>query len=193
MRSALIVVLVAGLSLAGCARSADSPDTIAAPAAPSVVAGNGTASASSAAEVPFRSDVVWNKMQGTDVTLCTVPPPEGKVYLMRNELSGPHVSTHLGEGTFLGHTCVYGTRERGPEGWLMDVRFTAANGDVLVANARFIRWTGVPGRSMAIEEATFEDGGTGRFQFAEGTATCYVNPQERTARYEGTIRYGRKE
>jgi hypothetical protein len=143
-------------------------------------------------EVPFHSEIAWSKVERSDVALCVVPPPAGRVYLMRNTLSGTAVSTHLGKGAFLGHTCVYGTPERGPEGWLMDVRFTAANGDVLLANARFIRWTGTPGQSVALEEITFQDGGTGRFQFAKGGGTCSVNAPARTAVYEGSLRYGQK-
>lgn len=187
-----VVVLVSLLCLGGCSQSATSPSALGASPAPTAVLSPSQVSPAGV-EGPFHSDVDWSKVEGSEVSLCTVPLPEGKVYLMRNTLSGPAVSTHLGSGTFLGHTCVYGTRERGPEGWLMDVRWTAANGDTLLATAEFIRWTGTPGQSIALERVTFQDGGTGRFQFAEGTGTCYVNAPQRTAVYEATLRYGKKE
>jgi hypothetical protein len=186
------VVLVSLLCLAGCSQPANRPAALSAPLAPTAVL-SPSFSTPSDVEVPFHSDVEWSKVEGSQVALCTVPLPEGKVYLMRNTLYGTAVSTHLGTGTFLGHTCVYGTRERGPEGWLMDVRWTAANGDTLLATGEFIRWMGTPGRSVALERVTFQDGGTGRFEFAEGTGTCYVNAPGRTATYEASLRYGKKE
>jgi hypothetical protein len=118
------------------------------------------------------------------------------VYLMRNTSEGPAVSTHLGAGDFQIRTCVYGRivdGKRVPLGWLAVMHWTAANGDVLLATSRFLYWTGQPGRSVAIDSVMFQNGGTGRFAFAEGDGMSYVNAPEGTAVYEGTLRYGKKE
>lgn len=187
----LCFVFASGLLIAACGQDANHPTLIATPTAPSAVGASG-ATSTARVEVPFHSDVVWQKTEGTQVGLCTVPPPPGKMYLMRNTITATAVSTHLGTGDYLGHTCVYGT-PAGPEGWFSDVRWTAANGDVLLATGAFREWTGVPGRSVAIEDVTFQDGGTGRFQFAQGQAVCHVNAPGRTAVYEGSLRYGKME
>ncbi|MGE5358688.1 MAG: hypothetical protein ACM3NQ_06680 [Bacteroidales bacterium] len=188
----IVVVLVMVLCLAACSQSAKLPTAPGAALAPIAVLSEARSSAAAVA-LPFHSDVAWQKVEGSQVELCTVPLPAGKVYLMRNTQTGIAVSTHLGTGQFLGHTCVYGTREKGPEGWFGEVEWTAANGDVLRATSAFVRWTGTPGRSVAVEQVTFRDGGTGRFQFAEGTGTCDVNAPGRTATYEASLRYGKKE
>jgi hypothetical protein len=80
-----------------------------------------------------------------------------------------------------------------PQGWFADIRWTAANGDVLLATSDFLYWTGAPGQSVAVDRVRFQNGGTGRFQFAEGDGMCYVDAPARTAVYEGTIRYGKRE
>ena len=102
------------------------------------------------------------------------------------------VSTHLGPGEYENHTCVYGTPTTGPQGWFADIRWTADNGDVLLATSDFLYWTGKPGQSVAVDKVTFQNGGTGRFQFAEGEGMAYVDAPARTALYEGTLRYGKK-
>ncbi len=188
----MVVVLVTALCFAGCSQSAKGPTAPSALQAPAALL---SASPSSTEDVqgPFHSEVVWQKVVGTQVALCTVPLPAGKVYLQRNTQMGTAVSTHLGTGSFLGHTCVYGTKATGPEGWFGEVEWTAANGDVLRATSAFVRWTGVPGKSIAIDYTTFQGGGTGRFQFAEGTATCEVNAPGRTGTYDGSLRYGKKQ
>ena len=188
MRSALVVALVAGLALTGCARSTDAPHAFAAPAAPTAVGAN---TSPSSADLPFRSEIVWTKTEGSEISLCTHPLPAGKVYLMRNHQTGTAVTTHLGAGEFEGHTCVYGATR--PEGWFGEWRWTAANGDVLLATSEFQYWTGVPGKSIAVDTVTFQDGGTGRFLVAEGEGMAYVNAPARTAVFEGLLRYGRKE
>jgi hypothetical protein len=114
------------------------------------------------------------------------------VYLQRNTQTGTAVSSLLGEGEFLGHTCVYGTppgpgTPAKPAGWFMDVQWTAANGDVLLATSEFQEWA-APGQ--AVEKVTFIDGGTGRFKHAAGTATSRVNAPGRAAAYDGTLKYG---
>ena len=194
MRELLIVVLASGLCLVGCGQTADNPGALASPAAPTPAlqsTAGATAAHAAAAEVPFHSELVWTKTEGSLTSLCTRPLPAGKVYLQRNTIQASAVSTHLGEGPFEGHTCVYGTAEGGPEGWFADMRWTAANGDVLLGVSEFQRWTGVPGRSVAIDTVTFIDGGTGRFAYATGDGMSYVNAPERTTMYEGTLRYGR--
>jgi hypothetical protein len=197
MRPLLIFVLASGLLLAGCAQAADGPVALASPAAPT--AGLGSDSQAAAApgaksvEMPFHSEVTWAKSEGSLVSLCTHPLPAGKVYLARNTITGTAISTHLGAGEYEGHTCVYGPPGGPFQGWFGDVRWTAANGDVLLATSEFLRWTGTPGQSIAIEAATFLDGGTGRFRYAEGTAETQVNAPGRTAEYNGALRYGNKE
>src|SRR5574340_1178664 len=101
MRTPIGLVLLMALPLAGCGQS--TPVSPAAPPPPTAISSaagpNGasaTASSSAGVALPFHAEVGWDKMQGTDVSLCTVPLPEGKVYLMRNTLSGPAEGTHLG-------------------------------------------------------------------------------------------------
>jgi hypothetical protein len=46
---------------------------------------------------------------------------------------------------------------------------------------------------VAVDKVTFHNGGTGRFEYAEGDGMCYVDAPARTAMYEGTLRYGKKD
>ena len=204
MRALLIAVLASGMLLAGCGQAADGPSALASPAAPT----SGVKSDSQAAlapagktvEVPFHSGITWTKVVNGGVPdPCQGlhgNPPAGMSYLMRNTSEGPAVSTHLGDGNFEIHTCVYGTMVNGrpaPAGWFADMRWTAANGDVLLATSGFLYWTGTPGKSVAVDKVTFQNGGTGRFQYVEGEGMAYVDAPARTAVYEGTFRYGKKE
>jgi hypothetical protein len=204
MRALLIAVLASGMLLAGCGQAADGPSALASPAAPtSGVKSDSQAAAAPAAktvEVPFHSEITWTKVVNGGVPdPCQGVhgnPPEGMVYLMRNTSEGLAVTTHLGAGNFEIHTCVYGTvvnEKPAPAGWFADLRWTAANGDVLLAMSRFLYWTGTPGKSVAVDSVTFLNGGTGRFQYADGEGMSYVNAPARTAVYEGTLRYGKKE
>jgi hypothetical protein len=204
MRALIAVMLASGLCLAGCGQAADSPSVMENPVGPTGVTGAGSAAASTAAasdaEVPFHSEITWTKVvNGGAPDSCQGlhgNPPAGMGYLMRNTSEGLAVSTHLGAGDFEIHTCVYGTVASGrpaPAGWFADMRWTAANGDALSATSAFLYWTGQPGRSVAVDSVTFQNGGTGRFAFAEGDGMSYVNAPERTAVYEGTLRYGKKE
>jgi hypothetical protein len=183
------LALVSGLVILACGQNAHHPSVLHSPTSPTAV---GTGDAAGTQDVPFHSELAWQKVEGTQISLCTHPLPAGKIYLMRNTVTATAVSTHLGTGDYEGHTCVYGT-PAAPEGWFSDVRWTAANGDMLLANAAFRQWTGIPGKSVAIEDVTFMSGGTGRFEFAEGQAVCYVNAPGRTAVYDGALRYGKKE
>jgi len=185
MRAQPILILAIGVAaLVGCQQAPSQ-----APAAPSTV--SSTAVAMSTAEVPFHSEVAWTKTPGSDVSQCLRPAPAGKVYLARNTNTGIAVSSQLGEGPFVIHTCVYGTPGK-PEGWLADISWTAANGDVLLATSDFQYWTGTPGQSVAVDTVKFQNGGTGRFTLAEGEGMCYVNAPAKTAIYDGTLRYSRK-
>lgn len=189
MRTPFALVLVLVLCLAGCAQSSDTPAAPAAPLAPTAV----LSSSPGDVDVPFHSEVAWTKVEGSQTSLCTQVLPEGKVYLMRNTQTGTAVSTHLGAGSFLGHTCVYGPPSGPPQGWFADFTWTAANGDTLRATSEFLYWTGTPGKSVAVDKMTFRDGGTGRFQFAEGEGMVHVNAPARTAAFDGTLRYGKKD
>ena len=195
MRAPLIAVLASGMFLVGCGQAADGPSALTSPAAPTSVLRSDSRAASAPAaktvEVPFHSELTWAKIPGNDISLCTRPAPAGKTYLMRNTNQGMAVSTHLGAGEYENHTCVYGTPGK-PEGWFADIRWTAANGDVLLATSDFLYWTGKAGQSVAVDKVTFQNGGTGRFLFAEGEGICYVNAPERTAIYDGSLRYGKK-
>jgi len=197
MRAMLIAVLASGLFLAGCGQASDGPRALNSPAGPTaVVQSYSKASATASAdpvEVPFHSEVVWEKsMTQVPEGHCTRTLPSGLVYKWLTHNEGTHVSTHLGSGAYENYLCVFGTAQA-PTGWYAEsIRWTAANGDVLRATSEFQQWTGTPGRSIAIETVTFHDGGTGRFEFAEGEGMSYVNAPARTAVYEGTLRYGRK-
>ena len=206
MRALFIAMLASSLCLAGCGQAADSPSVLENPAGPTNVTGSGTAAATTVAavtaEVPFHSELTWEKIPGSDISLCTRPAPEGKIYLMRNTNKGVAVSTHLGKGEYENHTCVYGTPGNPattpptpptPMGWFAEIRWTAANGDILLATSDFLYWTGTPGKSVAVDAVTFQNGGTGRFEYAEGEGMAYVDAPARTAVYEGVIRYGKKE
>ena len=174
MRVHLAVVLASGLLLAGCGQDADRPGILASPVGPTAVTGSGDGGSStpsaSQVPVPFHSELTWDKTASSpDVSACTRTPPTGKVYLFRNTNTGTAISTHLGKGAYENHTCVYGTpatpeTPARPSGWFADIRWTAANGDVLLATSDFQRWTGTPGQSIAIDTVTFQSGGTGRFQ-----------------------------
>lgn len=210
MRNVVIAMFASGLLVAGCGQTADTPAALANPASPTAVTGSGISAAAAPAdakvvELPFHSEVVWTKVvNGGAPDSCQGlhgNPPAGMSYLMRNTSEGPAVSTHLGEGNFEIHTCVYGTPGNPaaippirptPMGWFADMRWTAANGDVQLATSKFLYWTGTPGKSVAVDSVTFQNGGTGRFAFAEGDGMSYVNAPERTAVYEGTLRYGKQ-
>jgi hypothetical protein len=142
-------------------------------------------------DTAFHSDVVWTKVEGSRTALCTRPAPAGIVYLMRNTITGTTTTSPLGAAEFLGHTCVYGTGTT-PAGWFMDVQWTAPNGEVLLATSDFQYWTGTPGQSIAVDNVTFVNGGTGRFKYAHGEATSRVDAKGRTATYEGALEYGKK-
>jgi hypothetical protein len=194
----LLAVLGSALLLAGCGQDGDRPDVLASPVSPTTVAESDSTGtpppAASNVDVPFHSEVIWEKtMNEVPAGRCTRTLPAGLVYKWLTHNQGTHVSTHLGSGAFENNLCVFGTAQA-PLGWYAEwIRWTAANGDVLTATSEFHRWTGTPGKSIAIETVTFHDGGTGRFQFAEGDGVSNIDPTTRTAAYDARIRYGRKD
>ncbi len=202
MRVLLIAILSAGLFAAACGPAADQPGVLNSPAGPTAVVSSGIqavkAPAVDAVEVPFHSEIAWTKVvNGGDPGPCLAlhgAPPAGTSYLMRNTNEGSAVSTHLGAGEYENHTCVYGILTPfTPKGWVADIRWIAANGDVLLATSDFLYWTGQPGKSVAVDRVRFQDGGTGRFQYARGEGMSYVDAPGKTALYDGTLRYGKKE
>ena len=207
MRELFIVILASGLCLIGCGQAADGPRALASPAAPTsgITADSQAASAPAdrTVEVPFHSDIAWTKVvNGGNPGSCQGlhgDPPAGMAYLMRNTSEGPAVSSHLGAGVFEIHTCVYGRVVDGrpaPAGWLADMHWTAANGDALLATSKFVTWATESGARFAVDKVTFQNGGGGRFQFAEGEAESRVyvsGPLAGHAVYDGTLRYGKKE
>lgn len=194
MSTRFLALTAAGLLLAACGQNTGNPNTLASPAGPTAFAGSGATSTPTATDalVPFHSELTFSKVPGSDISLCTHALPPGKIYLARNTNTGTAITTHLGTGAYENHTCVYGAAGK-PEGWFADIRWTAANGDVLLATSDFLYWTGTPGQSVAVDKVTFQNGGTGRFQYAEGEGMCYVDAPARTAVYDGTLRYGRKD
>lgn len=182
MPTRFLALFTAGLILTGCGYDTDRSSANTSPVGPTAVAPTSvpmTVPAEGDAAVPFHSELTWEKIPGSDSSLCTRPLPSGKVYLMRNTNRGIAVSTHLGRGEYENHTCVYGTPGK-PEGWLADIRWTAANGDVLLATSDFQYWTGTPGKSVAVDTVKFQDGGPGRFAYADGNGMCYVDAPART-------------
>ena len=197
MRAHLAVVLTSGLLLAGCGQDADSPGRADQPGGPDGrhrVRRHGRVHARrqpGPGAVPL-GDSRGRRRPGLRTSASArAHHQKGKVYLLRNTNKGMAVSTHLGAGEYENHTCVYGASGR-PEGWFADIRWTAANGDVLLATSDFLYWTGTPGQSVAVDSVRFQNGGTGRFRYAEGEGMCYVNAPERTAVYDGTLRYGKR-
>jgi hypothetical protein len=198
MRVTLVPIVALTLFLVGCGRSGDRPNEMVSPIGPTAVTEPSSTPGESMIEVPFRSEIVWEKtMTGVPTGHCSQTLPEGLIYLWLTHNEGIAVSSHLGTGAYENYLCVFGSVVEGkpaPQGWYAEsIRWTAANGDVLLATSVFQRWTGTPGKSIAIDNVTFHDGGTGRFQFAAGEGTAYVNAPARTALYEGALRYGRKE
>ena len=202
MRPLLVVLLVSGLVVVGCGSTSDKPMAIDNPAGPTVGAGSGS-TATQAVEVPFHSEITWTKVvNGGDAGPCLAlhgDAPGGMVYLMRNTSEGPAVSSHLGAGEFEIHTCVYGWVVDGkpaPAGWLADMRWVAANGDELLATSKFVTWAMESGARFAVDKVTFQNGGSGRFQAAEGEAESRVyvsGPLAGHAIYDGSLRYGKRD
>jgi hypothetical protein len=197
MRVRLAVSLLCALFLVACSQAPNGPSSAVNAVSPTAVS-QAPAAAANLVEVPFHSELAWDKtMNEVPAGHCPRALPDGIVYLWLTHNVGTHTTTHLGTGPYENFLCVFGRVIDGkpaPVGWYAEtVQWTAANGDVLLAKSEFQRWTGTPGKSVAIEAVTFQNGGTGRFRFAKGDATSYINAPERTAVYEGALRYGKTE
>jgi hypothetical protein len=155
LRALVVLLMASGVLGIGCGQAADSPAALRSPAAPILATGSSEAAAKAAApgevELPFHSEIAWAKVvNGRDAGPCQGlhgDPPNGMIYLMRNTSEGPAVTTRLGVSDFEIHTCVYGTmvnETKRPAGWRADLRWTSANGDVLLATSQFLYWTGQP-------------------------------------------------
>jgi hypothetical protein len=154
--------------------------------------------------LPFHSEYSWNSVQvPLPAGRCTDPLPAGMSYLWLTRTTGKTESPDLGRGTAEESLCIYGQlTDPGadppangiPMGWQNGVLvFTAANGDQLhAADIRTIGCTAPPGTPgiRFIEAGVFVDGGTGRFQHAEGEFTATVDPVTRISVYDGWLRYG---
>jgi hypothetical protein len=132
---------------------------------------------------------------------CRGAPPAGE-YLWLTEFWGTGMASHLGEVKLEGTLCVFGElTDAGadppgngtPAGYHGDFVWVAANGDRLLGTFYFTGLTGDPGTpdSALTEAVRFVDGGTGRFQFAEGEATACVSEASRRYTCDGWIRFGR--
>jgi hypothetical protein len=195
MRALTATVLAAGLALVAC-DSLPQEATMAPDVSHQTVP--------DAARLPFHAWVDWQFVQvPLPAGRCTAPLPAGMSYLWLTRLTGTAVSTHLGEGAFEGSICIYGQlvdpgadppANGVPFGWQDGVFvLTAANGDRLHGTEWSTGVTAPPGTPgwQFTEQGTFVDGGTGRFEHAEGEFTGLVDPVAQTAVYDGWIRFGR--
>jgi hypothetical protein len=150
--------------------------------------------------LPFHSEVDFHFRQiPVPAGQCTGTAPAGE-YLWLTEFWGKGMATYLGKVTIEGTLCVSGeltnpgadppgngtpARYHGESVWI------AANGDRLLGTIHFTGFTGEPGTaSFVITEAVrFVDGGTGRFQCAEGEATASVREASRSYTCDGWIRF----
>lgn len=171
------------------------------------IAGAASATGQASDMLPFHSEVAIQQFQQVPVPagLCTEPLPPGLSYLWLTKADGTHTSTHLGTGPYHIELCVFGvlTDPSAPPpangtgmGWVVAQQvYTAANGDGLLGTGAFIGVTAPPGTPgwQLIESLTFLDGGTGRFQFAEGQGQGLIDPAGGGAVYDGWIRYGSRD
>jgi len=205
-----VVVALAGILLmVGCGRPASptGPTTVTAQTAPVATwSANTSAALAGDARVPFHAEAVFELQQvAVPPGRCAQPTPEGTTVLwMSHASSGDVTITHLGSGRLEDDMCVFGTLldpggapgQNGiPSGWYVDREvWTAANGDQLLARGELVGFTAPPGTPGAkfIESIRFQDGGTGRFAFAEGEGQWLVDMATMNAVADGWIRYGRK-
>lgn len=154
-------------------------------------------------QLPFHSEMSWTLVQvPLAAGRCSSPLPEGMSYLWLSRFAGAAVSTYLGHGPVEGSICIYGQLTEPaaeppgngmPVGWTDgQVVFTAENGDRLLATIRSTGMRGEPGTPGwgFTEEGAFLDGGTGRFEHADGRITGAIDPLAQTAVYDGWIRLG---
>jgi hypothetical protein len=177
------------------------------PTAPTATsAAKASAALASDQPVPFHAEAVFDLQQiAVPPGQCTQATPDGTTVLwMSHASSGDVTITHLGSVRLEDDMCVFGTLlnpggapgQNGiPSGWYVDREvWTAANGDQLLARGELVGFTAPPGTPGAkfIESIRFQDGGTGRFEFAEGEGQWLVDMTTMSAVADGWIRYGRK-
>ena len=157
--------------------------------------------------LPFYSEAIQVQLEQVPVPAgrCTAPPPPGLSYLWLSSATDTATSTHLGRGSHHIELCVFGLLTNPaaapPDngifmGYFVDSQmWTAANGDQLLATGAFLGVAGTPGAPdfRVKESVTFVDVGTGRFQFAEGTAQAIIDPLTGASVVDGWIRYGRND
>ncbi len=154
--------------------------------------------------LPFHSEMTWQVEQvPVPADKCTRELP-GLSLLWLSQISGTATSSHLGTGPYYAELCMFGILtapdspppDNGiPLNWYIQTQtWTAANGDRLMATGELAGFTTPPDdpNLKFIENLRFLDGGTGRFEFAEGEGTGIVDPAG-TCVYDGWIRYGRKQ
>jgi hypothetical protein len=153
--------------------------------------------------LPFHAELDFECRQITvPVDQCVGIPPTGE-YLWLTEIRGTGSATHPGRVKLEGTLCVFGELTRPgadppgngtPTGYHGNCVWVADDGDRLAGTVRLAGSTGEPGTPdfVMLEAVRFVDGGTGRFQFAEGEATAYVNEANRSHTCDGWIRYGRR-
>jgi hypothetical protein len=200
--------VVATIAVAGLSATCGSTDA-SRPTAPSnvVAAARIQAERPGAGEmVPFHSEAVWQfEQMPIPAGHCTQGVPDGLSYLWFSKIFGTASSTHLGTGPYEIDLCLYGTltdpaaappNNGVPMGWYAERQvWTAANGDQLRATGALIDFTAPPGTPgfKFVESLSFLDGGTGRFEHAQGSGEGIVDPVAQTAVYDGLIRYGMKQ
>lgn len=174
---------------------------------PAALAAAAGANTNPSAMLPFHSVATLVQLEQVPVPTgrCTTPSPPGLSYLWLSKATDAATSTHLGRGSHHIELCVYGlltNPSAAPPnngifmGYFVDRQmWTAANGDQLLATGEFLGVIGTPGTPdfRVKESVIFADGGTGRFQFAEGTAEALINPMTGASVVNGWIRYGQKE
>lgn len=204
-------VVAAGLLVAGCgdpgqSTSPTSPSALASGAVSGVPAAASTAAGAADVQLPFHSEGAWSKNMLPPDARCVRPAPAPHAFLWVSEITGTATSTHLGTGPFDAVLCVYGRlinpqappgpgSNGVPAGWFVESAvWKAANGDRLIGAGALTGFTAPPGTPgmKFIETYHFLDGGTGRFQYAEGDVTSYVSPGGEVV-MDGWIRYGKKE
>lgn len=203
--TALVAILAAGVLMLACGKGDLMGPGEVQPKADRTPDTNAGVAARSTERLPFHSEIRWQVEQvPIPEGRCTRPLPPGMSYLWLSRINGTHVSTHLGKGPYAIEICIYGqltdpTAPPGqngiPMGWyaVMQV-WTAANGDTLQATGELIGFTAPPPTPgfKFIESLRFLDGGTGRFEHAQGEGTGLVDPVAQTAVYEGWIAYHKK-
>lgn len=197
------------LLLAGCGPAGDYASSLM-PSGPTPVSAStphtGAALTPGAGEqLPFHSEMTWQVAQESVPAGSCTREISGLSLLWLSKISGTATSTHLGTGPYYAELCMYGILTNPgapppgngiPMNWYIQTQmWTAANGDRLMATGELAGLATPPDdpNLKFIENLRFLDGGTGRFEFAEGEGTGIVDPVGLTTVYDGWIRYGRRQ